>query len=53
MSNTATNKKVRLYRMSTAEHECPWGIKAVKLLEEQGIEFEDCSDCRGCNRAKK
>lgn len=32
---------VRLYRMSTPDHECPWGLKAVKLLEEKGIEFED------------
>lgn len=32
---------IRLYRMSTPDHECPWGIKAVKLLEEKGIEFED------------
>ncbi|MEO0805607.1 MAG: glutaredoxin [Cyanobacteria bacterium J06643_4] len=27
--------------MSTPEHECPWGLKAVALLEEKGIEFED------------
>jgi glutaredoxin len=35
----ATNATV--YRMSTPEHECPWGLRAVKLLQEQGIEFED------------
>ncbi|MGF1482431.1 MAG: glutaredoxin family protein [Cyanophyceae cyanobacterium] len=34
-------EKVRLYRMSTPEHECPWGLKAVDLLKEQGIDFED------------
>ena len=32
---------VRLYRMSMPEHECPWGLKAVKLLNERDIEFED------------
>lgn len=32
---------VRLYRMSMAEHECPWGLKAVKLLNEKDIDFED------------
>ncbi len=32
---------VRLYRMSTPDHECPWGLKAVRLLNEKGIEFED------------
>ena len=39
--NTATREKVKLYRMSTPEHECPWGLKAVNLLNEKGIEFED------------
>ena len=41
MTNIATKETVRLYRMSTSEHECPWGLKAVKLLQEKGIEFED------------
>ncbi len=40
-TSTATIEKVRVYRMSTPEHECPWGLKAVNLLNEQGIEFED------------
>jgi glutaredoxin len=35
----AINAKV--YRMSMPEHECPWGLRAIKLLQEQGIEFED------------
>ena len=39
--NTATQEKVKLYRMSTPEHECPWGLKAVNLLDEKDIEFED------------
>ncbi|AFY55694.1 glutaredoxin-like protein [Rivularia sp. PCC 7116] len=41
MSNITTAEKVKLYRMSTPEHECPWGLKAVNLLNEKGIEFED------------
>lgn len=32
---------VRLYRMSTHDHECPWGLRAVTLLKEKGIEFDD------------
>ncbi len=27
--------------MSNSESECPWGLKAVKLLQERGINFED------------
>ncbi|WP_339374494.1 MauE/DoxX family redox-associated membrane protein [Picosynechococcus sp. PCC 73109] len=34
-------KAVRLYRMSTSEHECPWGLRAINLLNEHGIDFED------------
>lgn len=34
-------KNVKIYRMSMPEHECPWGLRAIKLLQEQGIEFED------------
>ena len=41
MTNIATKETVKLYRMSTSEHECPWGLKAVKLLQSKGIEFED------------
>ncbi len=36
-----TAQKVRLYRMSMPEHECPWGLKAISLLKEKEIEFED------------
>ncbi|SBO44257.1 glutaredoxin [Cyanobium sp. NIES-981] len=32
---------VRLYRMDLPGHACPWGLKAVKLLEEHHIPFED------------
>lgn len=37
----ANTKNVTVYRMSMPEHECPWGLRAIKLLQEQGIEFED------------
>ena len=40
-SATLKQEKVRVYRMLTPEHECPWGVKTVNLLEEKGIEFED------------
>ncbi|MEB3201302.1 MAG: glutaredoxin [Synechococcus sp.] len=32
---------VRLYRMDTPDHACPWGLRALELLREQGIPFED------------
>ena len=41
MANTEIKQKVKLYRMSTPEHECPWGKKAADLLNDRGIEFED------------
>ncbi len=41
MTSTTTKPTVKLYRMSTSEHECPWGLKAVNLLHEKGIDFED------------
>lgn len=36
-----TDQTVRLYRMSLPEHECPWGLRAVSLLNEKNVEFED------------
>jgi glutaredoxin len=36
-----SSRQIKLYRMSTSEHECPWGLKAVKLLQERGLKFED------------
>jgi glutaredoxin len=38
---TMTFEQVKVYRMSTHDHECPWGIRAINLLTEQGIPFED------------
>ena len=32
---------VRLYRMVTPDHQCPWGQQAVALLQQNGIDFED------------
>ncbi|MDV3350119.1 glutaredoxin [Leptothoe sp. LEGE 181152] len=32
---------VRLYRMVTPEHSCPWGQRAVTLLQQEKIDFED------------
>ena len=32
---------VRLYRMDLPEHPCPWGLRALHLLQEQQIPFED------------
>ena len=38
---SGVQQPVRLYRMSTPGHECPWGLKAIKLFDEKGIDFED------------
>jgi glutaredoxin len=32
---------VRLYRMDLPDHPCPWGLRAVRLLQERQIPFED------------
>ena len=40
-NSSGVQKPVRLYRMSTPEHECPWGLKAIKLFDEKRIDFED------------
>ena len=37
----AKDTTVKVYRMSTPDHECPWGLKTVNLLQDKGIEFED------------
>ncbi len=38
---TQISGPVHLYRMSTSEHECPWGLRTIRLLNEKGIKFED------------
>ena len=32
---------VRLYRMDLPGHPCPWGLRALRLLQERHIPFED------------
>lgn len=41
LTNSTVTGRVKVYRMSTPDHECPWGIRAVNLLTEKAIEFED------------
>ncbi len=36
-----SSHQIKLYRMVTPDSECPWGLKAVKLLQERGLIFED------------
>jgi len=37
----ASLQNVRLYRMDFPDHVCPWGLRAVQLLQEQHIAFDD------------
>ena len=32
---------VVLYRMILPEHTCPFGVRAVQMLDDAGIEFDD------------
>ncbi|GHC18870.1 MauE/DoxX family redox-associated membrane protein [Aidingimonas halophila] len=34
-------QRARVYRMKTAEHLCPFGMKTVSLLKRQGFDVED------------
>jgi glutaredoxin len=34
-------RDVRLYRMALPDHACPWGLRVIRLLQEQHIPFED------------
>ncbi|HYX48090.1 MAG TPA: glutaredoxin domain-containing protein [Sphingomicrobium sp.] len=36
-----SERKVVLYRMKLPDHECPYGLRAKKMLEDAGISFED------------
>ena len=40
MASTALSA-VRLYRMDLPDHACPWGLRAMRLLQERHIPFED------------
>gem|GEM_PF-451539 len=41
LTQTMTPQAIKIYRMSTPDHECPWGQRAIHLLTEKGLEFED------------
>ena len=41
MTSLPLSTAVKVYRMVTPDHECPWGLRAIHLLTEQGITFED------------
>lgn len=34
-------KDAKLYRMVTPEHTCPWGLKALDLLNREGFRIHD------------
>lgn len=34
-------RDVRLFRMDLPDHTCPWGLRAVRLLQDHHIPFED------------
>lgn len=38
---TTTNSTARVYRMKTAEHMCPFGLKTVDLLKRKGFTVDD------------
>lgn len=38
---TPVLRDVRLYRMDLPDHACPWGLRALRLLQAQHIPFED------------
>ncbi|MFN7630451.1 MAG: MauE/DoxX family redox-associated membrane protein [Cyanobacteriota bacterium] len=38
---TTTLHAVRLYRMDLPDHPCPWGLRALRLLQEQRIPYDD------------
>ena len=40
MAKTAT-KTATIYRLVTAEHVCPYGLKSLDLLEREGYEIDD------------
>ena len=39
--DATTLEAVRLYRMDLPDHACPWGLRALHLLQERHIPFED------------
>ena len=41
MASSPELSDVHVFRMSMPEHECPWGLKAIELLQKRGISYED------------
>jgi glutaredoxin len=41
MTSSSELRDVHVFRMSMPDHECPWGLKAIALMQKQGISFED------------
>lgn len=41
MNLSLTAASVKVYRMSIPGQECPWGLKAIALLGDKNISFED------------
>ena len=37
-----SQRKVVLYRMKLPDHECPFGLLAKRMLEDGGVDFDDC-----------
>ena len=33
--------EIILHRMKLPDHECPYGVRAKRMLEDAGLEFED------------
>ncbi len=40
-ARTAQTRTAQIYRMETAEHRCPFGLKSLDLLQRKGFEVED------------
>lgn len=40
-ARTAQTQTAQIYRMETAEHHCPFGLKSLDLLQRKGFEVED------------
>ncbi|WP_346796805.1 glutaredoxin [Halomonas sp. Bachu 37] len=41
MASTSTHQTAHVYRMKTAEHMCPFGLKTVDLLKRKGFDVDD------------
>ena len=37
-----SNPELVLYRMVLPDHTCPFGVRAKAMLEQAGVQFEDC-----------